>query len=561
MTVKPWKRAITICALMAAMGMHSTCQAFWKELWGCACTVGGVATAEVGVGIGLIGVQTAIFTSAVKAPAPDATPTEFQGQGVAQPTGAALDAMLALVPPDVDASGTPQEIAFIHACNVVLADARTLQGTTNATNIQSQLAKMSIDLENAANAYDAIGVNQSISQADIDSFQAACAAGTPPSRENDYLLSCGLNQAQLQALNLRLSTDPMTLSGSSLSVSTMLHRAAQLINPAVVTYANLSHTPLGSALIANQLDHGSNRLVVSNLGSSGQDGVEITLPGNLSGLDVGWQDLDTSNTLPVGAYVQEQMIGMSGTGTIAPWGTLTLTKNGTTNYVLSADYSPIGASMYTVQAFLKGVLVGQVTGLDGGALAICGGCCTTYDWEFWPNFGPTIDWGHGTPILLGGAALTADQLYVIPENVTLTGTPTAMQITASQVPSLTITSEIASLVYQGLTNTSVGSATVTGQGNQLMVSGIGSNGVDGVSIAMPSNLSGFDVTWQPLDVSNTLPVGAYVQEQIIGTAGAVTNGVLGTLTMTKTGTPAYPYSVSANYSPVGASNYTVQALP
>ena len=46
-------------------------------------------------------------------------------------------------------------------------------------------------------------------------------------------------------------------------------------------------------------------------------------------------------------------------------GTLTVTKLGTANYGISADFSPIGASTYTVQAYLQGVLVGQTTNQFG----------------------------------------------------------------------------------------------------------------------------------------------------------------------------------------------------
>ena len=325
---------------------------------------------------------------------------------------------------------------------------------------------------------------------------------------------------------------------------------------ASTVFQGLTNTSVGNALIANQLDHGSNRLTVSNLGSSGQDGVSIALPSNLTGLDVTWEALDASDTLPVGAYIQEQISGTAGAVTNGLWGTLTLTKQGSGNYVVSANYSPIGASTYTVQAYLKGALVGQATNQPGASLAICGGCCTSFDWEFWPRFGPTSDWGDGgTTLLLGGAALMCDRLYVIPENVPITSTPTAMQITASQVPALTITSENVSLVYQGLTNTSLGGATISVSSNQLTVGNLGSSGQDGVDIALrPGN--NFAGNWGGLDPSDALPVGAYVQSQMIGTAGTLINEVLGSVKVKKGGTGNYV--VSVDYSPLGSATHTVQ---
>ncbi|HVM46472.1 MAG TPA: hypothetical protein VMU04_00525, partial [Candidatus Acidoferrum sp.] len=42
-----------------------------------------------------------------------------------------------------------------------------------------------------------------------------------------------------------------------------------------------------------------------------------------------------------------------------------------TNYLISADFSAIVATTYTVQAYLKGQLVGQATNQPGVALATC----------------------------------------------------------------------------------------------------------------------------------------------------------------------------------------------
>ena len=266
MTMKRWRKTITIGAFAVIMGMHSTCQAWptWKEAWGVCCTIAGAGTAEVGIGVALIGVQAAVLGMAANPNTggnPEGTPTEFSGQGPAQPSTAVVDAMLALIPPDATPSGTPEEVTFIQQCNVVLGLARTLRNETNSTVIRSSLTQISIALENAANAYDATGLNQAITQTDINNFEAACASGTGPAIENDYLTSCGLTPAQLQALTLHFSTEPVNLSGPSLSVSTMLHQTAQLLNPEMVIYAGLQHTPLGNATLTVQ----SNRLIVANL--------------------------------------------------------------------------------------------------------------------------------------------------------------------------------------------------------------------------------------------------------------------------------------------------------
>ena len=350
-----------------------------------------------------------------------------------------------------------------------------------------------------------------------------------------------------------------------------------------LVFQGLTNTPLGNASIVvaccvSNLGSGGQdglALIITNLGSSGQDGVSVTLPANLTALDVHWEPLDVSNTLPVGAYIQEQAVGMAN-GAIGVLGTIAVTKQGTTgttSYGLSANFSPVGASNFTVQAYLNGVLVAQATNQPGASLA-------AFPWQWIPSTGgfiyagmgawiPYVDWGSAISVSVAGANVTCDRLFIIPENVTTASAPTAFRITASQVSSLTIASENESQVYQALTNTSLGSASVVvaccvsnlGSGGQdglaLIVSNLSSSGQDGVSMSLPANLTALETHWEPLDVSNTLPVGAYIQEQVCGTANAITNGVLGTVTVTKSGTTNY--LMSADFSPIGASAYTVQA--
>jgi hypothetical protein len=320
---------------------------------------------------------------------------------------------------------------------------------------------------------------------------------------------------------------------------------------ASLVYHGVTLTALGNATLAVS----GSELVISNLGSSGQDGVSFALPTNLTALEVEWQPLDMSNTLPIGAYIKEQMIGTANGITNGVLQTLTVTKNGTSNYVMTADSSPIGASNYTVQAYLHGVLVGQATNLPGGQLLTVGGAPYSYDETY---LYLSVDYfGHPISVPLGGSPVLCDQLYIIPENVSLSNAPTAFQITASQVPAITITSQNESLVYQGLINTSLGNAALAVSGSELVVSNLGSSGQDGVSIALAPTVGTYcQALWQPLDPTNGLLIGAYVQSQLFGTAGSVTNGLLGWWRLTKLGTTNY--AVTADYSPMGSSTVTVQ---
>ena len=361
-----------------------------------------------------------------------------------------------------------------------------------------------------------------------------------------------------------------------------------------VTYQGLTNTSVGNASVAieccisNLGSSGQDGLVVSNLSSSGQDGVSIALPGNLTALVVTSQPLDPSNTLPVGAYVQEQIMGTANGGTAGGntsgvLGAVTVTKECAvcdgTNYLVSADFSPIGASIYTVQAYLNGTLVAQATNRPGSSLAGCGIWPPKIDWQMNDEGSATLSvhWLSATPVALSGVgSVTCDELLITPENVHFGSPPTALQITASGVPAITITGENATLVYGGLNITSLGSAALglivtnlgsSGQdGLALVISNLSSSGQDGVSISLSGVQESVDMHWQPLDVSNTLPVGAYIQEHVVGTvnggtAGGNTSGMLGAVTMTKACAicGGSNYVVSADFSPIGASTYTVQA--
>ena len=351
--------------------------------------------------------------------------------------------------------------------------------------------------------------------------------------------------------------------------------------PVILVYQGLTNTAVGNAFIANQLDHGSNTLYVANLGTNGQDGVSIAAAPNTS-LDVGWLPLDPSNALPVGAFVQTRMIGATLAFTNGVLGTLTTTKAGTGNYVATANFTALGASSATVQLYNGSTRVAQLTGQTGvlytvAAMPYSGGgsddssqpadCSGTCDdahpppsgWACCITVRPQATWNVATTFVLNGTAYLGTSVVVTPEGPPVSGIVTAQQILAANIPSLTITRETVSLVYQGLTNTALGNAFIANQldhgSNTLYVANLGTNGQDGVKIALnPGN--NFAGSWLPLDPSDALPVGAYVQCQMIGTAGTVINGLLGSTRCTKLGTSNYVITV--DYSPLGSSSHTVQ---
>jgi hypothetical protein len=219
-----------------------------------------------------------------------------------------------------------------------------------------------------------------------------------------------------------------------------------------VVYGGLTNTSLGRAtlLLTN------NQLILGNLGSNGQDGVSIDLPNYLSSVEVHWQPLDASNTLPVGASITKGDTTNNNTTEVVA--SITVTKAGPSNYVLSADFSKIRATNYNVLAFSNGVLVGEALHLPGPEVAVISAMPGSVDDE---KTGPTVDSGPNLQsAVLGGspAPVMWNQISVQPGNVPFIEAPGAMQISASQVPSITITGVTFSplSVNLSLTNSDLG---------------------------------------------------------------------------------------------------------
>ncbi|MCX6878272.1 MAG: thrombospondin type 3 repeat-containing protein [Verrucomicrobia bacterium] len=560
-------KMLALSAFALAIPLQTPCQAWptWKEAWGVCCTIAGAGTVEVGVGVALIGVQAAIFTGIAVAPGGDGgTPPEFIGPGPVQPSASVLEAMRALVPPDVKPSGTPAQMVYIEKCNAVLAIARNLHGATNPTEINLYLHQMAVALEEAAVAYDAAGLSQTLSQPDIEAFKHDCADGVGPEREDNYFSSCGLTQIQKQTLTLHLSAEPLTLSGPAVSVSTMLHSAAQLFalyGPGCagsIFYGGQSHCPLGAAALTPVAEH----LLVSGLGSSGQDGVSVAL--------IPSQAFTTSTgadpAAPVGSYMTSNFYAPGADGSSVPAGVVGM-RRVAKGFTAIVDFSTLGSPTYTAKVFNHGTPVASASGLTGEAVGFTFAspgrwdCTCNWNWPFswtWtytPSSGSAAvaftiaGTGGGVPVFGDEIRFTADVVSA-PQ-----AQPTRVDILGGNMPEFTILSEavrVRGLEHTGLGGAAMSVAQTTGN---LDVAGLGSSGQDGIAVAL-TNARTWGAHWQPLDPTDALPVGAAVRSEIHGTAGTVANGLLGFWNLAKTGPGNY--EVSADFSGMGAATVTLQ---
>jgi len=337
-----------------------------------------------------------------------------------------------------------------------------------------------------------------------------------------------------------------------------------------VEFAGLLQGSLGQA----GLSVTGGQLTVSNLGSSGQDGVEIEL-GALSQrkLNLYYQTPEGDGTLSFTG------VGLVGTQSDQALGKTSIDFSGSTK-TLSFDYSAIGAATYTLRIYDGKQLVHESHGhtgpcvvedrfpypllpLDDVHLGWYEEGPDEWNGTFWV---PTGTWHDGytcdtsptssTQRVIGGPTVHGNLVLAIPENPTATvGAASRTKIqTSGQIASLQFSTE--SLSSARTTATALGQATFAPDGTNLTVGNLGSSGQDGVSIALPDT-SAWEGHWLPLETTaSPLPPGAYVQSQVFGNAGSVSDGLLGTWRLTKKGTGNYV--VTADYSPLGSATVMVQ---
>ena len=214
-----------------------------------------------------------------------------------------------------------------------------------------------------------------------------------------------------------------------------------------VVFAGLTNTSLGNSTLTIS----NNQLVVGNLSSNGVNGVSIDLPTNLTAFEVYLPSLEVSNTLPIGAYIQEEVVGPNGDF----FGTLMVTKTGVTNGIVTGDFLPLGSSNFTVLAYSNGVFVAGATNVPQNSILASFDILPSLDIEV--GKGVTVNFNSNLQSTVLGdpvGPVLCDKIYFIPEGVSFEGPFTAVDITASQVTTLVIAGEIVLPVSLSVTRTS-----------------------------------------------------------------------------------------------------------
>jgi hypothetical protein len=244
-------------------------------------------------------------------------------------------------------------------------------------------------------------------------------------------------------------------------IAVMSVRAVGLpIPPQQVTFNGMTWQSLGQA----QLNVTSNGLQVTGIGSSGNDGVELTVPNGTTNLDIDFEDLGNPDSYDVGAFMQTTYRGTINGSSNQVAGIIKATAE-SSGMSLSADLSPLAPTSLNADYYLNGTNVLSESGINPVATAIS--WWWPNDWSFgnipiqtpWGEFCiPWFDisWCHWPPwpwpLTFGGGSVTADEVVLTPQNPTNTfGGCTAIDFTGADIGGgFTIVPEPATLLLLGL---------------------------------------------------------------------------------------------------------------
>ena len=324
------------------------------------------------------------------------------------------------------------------------------------------------------------------------------------------------------------------------------------MNP--TTYKGLRHCPAGAAALA--VTPGG-PLHVSNIGSSGQDGVAIELPG-VSHWEARWAPLDPTDSLPVGAFVRSAIFGSAGTVTNSLLGSWRLIKLGSNDYGVTANFDPMGAATVTAQIYDGDTRVTEFPGLTGQFVRV-NGCV---DDDHWGN--PTPSGPFGLPGKFGGAltflaprqftfsngsSATGTRLVILPDGAPPVSSLSKAMVVAKDIPNIEIDYERHFQRFSGIENGSLGQANLRVGASLLTVSNLGSSGQDGVSVSL-RDTEAF-TTEIPLEPG--LPVGGYMVSNFTGPDTLGTMVPLGKVGMRRL---ADSMAAIVDFSDVGSPTYT-----
>ena len=344
-----------------------------------------------------------------------------------------------------------------------------------------------------------------------------------------------------------------------------------------IKHGGLLHWTLGDATIAGCKCSGEGGPVtVGNLGSSGQDGVEIRDPrqNGAKALDLAWQDLDPNDALPVGAYLEAATFGTINGLANQPFMTTHLEKTGSKSFLLNVTHP--GATSRTVEVRSGPTLVAVVHGQTGPVGIISGGMALDYHAETkvctltWfgpgrPPWAPPMDNRLVSPVhfqLTGlSAPVIGDRLVIRPENAAEVASGLDLQVRASQIPEIVLTEDSHRVPFNGIDFNNVGSAKLSVGANGVSVRILDGDPEDCPRCPVPgvratfASASGFDVDLGIVDSRPALPEGSILQAAFTGAAGTK----VGDVAVLQAQATGLNWVYTAQLPGFGNSSYNIEA--
>ena len=366
----------------------------------------------------------------------------------------------------------------------------------------------------------------------------------------------------------QMTTAGLVLAGTMMGVYGLAAFTSGVAEAFTCFFFGLYHAPLGLAQL--NLDKNGN-LVVSNIGSSGEDGVAVNF-GPADGVEVHFLGALAGSFLQIAAAgevngLPDQDLGHVRMPTL-PEGYVSI----------DPDFSPIGVDDYTIEVYLAGELVH--TQVQAGPAATVPQL--PHGLSVFHNRGqggaarganvPSVDWDLHFPIatsihIVNGPTVLGDllRLVAVPPTPWIVGFIDGIYITAADSGQLTLTIGGERLLQFSNPHSALGQAHMIGFDpahlpRQLIVSNIGSSGADGVSI---------DLTEFPpepvipsaavhLLIPDVFAAGAYVEAAASVMGIEPSPFLLGSSRATNVLNDVLHVEVTADFLPIGANTYTVE---
>ncbi|MFT4538036.1 MAG: hypothetical protein ACI841_005059 [Planctomycetota bacterium] len=325
-----------------------------------------------------------------------------------------------------------------------------------------------------------------------------------------------------------------------------------------ILYTGLEFQNLGAATAALSGD----RLVVSNIGSSGDDGVRVEL-GEMEGF------MSVSPVGPgaqLGASMQSEAFGTVGGLAGAPAGSVGLTRT-SNGFLIDADFWALGSPAYSLRIFQDQQLIYCACGLTSNVIEMHPS--TTLEMECFYFAKDNIWIWLGDPIITfsdtsTGSVYSGNRIEISPDTpVGPTTGDLAIEMTASNMPNgeLILLTD-AAIKYGNLHRAGhddlMSTTTTTACSDCLVISNIGSSGDDGVEVFIDYGPDALTLGLGPIEFHSSSGGSGAGKVSFSPAAGSPVTAEIEFVEVAGTGD--WEFSGEFFTNPTGPSGYDVQLL-